>query len=72
MQGVRGSSRTQGLGGPTKPVSFVFSTEARAARKRPYAVPVEATATKAADKTAAATAKKRRRVDPDVAQQQQQ
>lgn len=51
-------------------MSFVFSTEARAARKRPYAVPVEATATDARDKTAAATAKKRRRVDSEVAPQQ--
>lgn len=71
-RGVRGSSRTQGLGGPTKPVSFVFSTEARAARKRPYAVPVEApaTTTNSRVKTAAATSKKRRRVDTEVAQQQ--
>jgi hypothetical protein len=51
-------------------VSFVFSTEARAARKRPYAVPVEAPTTNSRAKTAAATSKKRRRVDTEVAQQQ--
>jgi hypothetical protein len=51
-------------------VSFVFSTEARAARKRPYAVPVEVptTTTNSRGKTAAGTAKKRR-VDTEVAQQ---
>jgi hypothetical protein len=49
-------------------VSFVFSTEARAARKRPYAVPVEVPTTNSRGKTAAGTAKKRR-VDTEVAQQ---